>query len=162
MPTHLHFRLARLLSVSSVKIKVQGSKQNGTLENLPNKEGPNCGKQEQAFKLAPRDLETETSDVPTSLPHSGPSEHSWRSKEQREEKAARSHRFITVIRAHEQCSRSSSHPKSQQELLPRKYIVFFPDSLESRDLSLLLELEVQIHRLVPSKEKEVFFMFQPQ
>lgn len=74
MPTHLHFRLARLLSVSSVKIKVQGSKQNGTLENLPNKEGPNCGKQEQAFKLAPRDLETETSEVPTSLPHSGPSD----------------------------------------------------------------------------------------
>ena len=52
--------------------------------------------------------------------------------------------------------------KSQEELGPGKYIPFLPPSLESPDISLLLELEVQIHYLVPSKEKEVVFMFQPQ
>lgn len=52
--------------------------------------------------------------------------------------------------------------KSQEELRPGNYIPFLPPSLESPDLSLLLELEVQIHYLVSSKEKEVVSMFQPQ
>lgn len=39
-----NFRLARLLSVSSIKMKVLCSEQNGTLENFPNKVRPNCGK----------------------------------------------------------------------------------------------------------------------
>ena len=52
--------------------------------------------------------------------------------------------------------------KSQRELWQGKYIPFLPPSLESPDPSLLLELEVQFHYLVPSKEREVVFMFQPQ
>lgn len=95
------------------------------------------------------DLETETNDVTTSPPHTGPSKHLWGRAEHREGKVARSRLFITVSRAHDQCSQSSFHPKSQKELLPRKHISFLPHNLKPPALSLLLlEIEMKFRSIV--------------
>lgn len=95
------------------------------------------------------DLETEKHDVATPPPHTGPSKRPWERAEHREGKVARAHLLIAVIRAHDQCSQSSFHPKSQKELLPRKHISVLPHNLKPPDLSLLfLEIEMKFRSRV--------------